>query len=225
MLAIAAAMGYAHVAIFRTWRVDKTWMQSRLRPRPTRAADPRPRARRRFQMPELPDSTASSRWSKMSCRGSTCPNCFVAHPNAATSTSEPSMDTPYTLAIDQTRLLALRSRHAAQRRLHPDHAGRTSARTEAALAACGASLTCSAGPRRRRRPNRDRRPAISARRHPIVIRWRCCGPAPTRVGSWCHLDGLPQPFLEGARRQQPNFARFGRVHRVAGRGQGDPSRR
>lgn len=103
MLAHAAAMGYARIVIFRTWRVDKTWMQSR-------ACDPAVQREQlilgleqggRTQMPELLRFDRFKPMVQDELPRLDLPELrFVAHPNAATSTSEllPS-DTPYTLAI------------------------------------------------------------------------------------------------------------------------------
>ena len=103
MLAHAAAMGYARIVIFRTWRVDKTWMQSR-------ACDP---AVQREQLilgleqggrTHLPELLRYDRFKPMVQdelpRLDLPAMRFVAHPNAATSTSDlaPSR-APYTLAL------------------------------------------------------------------------------------------------------------------------------
>lgn len=103
MLSHAAAMGFARIVLFRSWRVDKTWMQSR-------AMDPDAQREQlllgleqagRTQLPELQRFDLFKPMVEDHLPSLDLPTTrFVAHPTAATPTHQLSLtQQPFCLAI------------------------------------------------------------------------------------------------------------------------------
>ena len=145
MLAHAAALGFARVVLFRSWRVDKTWMQSR-------AFDP---AVQREQLllgleqagrTVLPEVLRFDRFKPMvedDLPGLQLPERrFVAHPTAATATSslEPPRG-PFALLLGPDGgLLPYEVDKLAEVGFEPITMGPHPLRTETALAALWGQL-------------------------------------------------------------------------------------
>lgn len=103
MLSHAAAMGFARIVLFRSWRVDKTWMQSR-------AMDPAVQREQlllgleqggRTRVPEVQRFDLFKPMVEDHLPALALPpQRFVAHPTAATPTHELQLTTgPFSLAI------------------------------------------------------------------------------------------------------------------------------
>lgn len=145
MLSHAAAMGFARVVLFRSWRVDKTWMQSR-------AFDPAVQREQlmlgleqagRTRMPEL---LRFDRFKPMVedelPRLNLPPLRFVAHPHAAQPTSHLApTDGPFALTLGSDGgLLPYEVDLLSKSGFLPVSMGPNALRTETALAALWGQL-------------------------------------------------------------------------------------
>lgn len=145
MLSHAAALGFARIVLFRTWRVDKTWLQSR-------AFDP---AEQREQLvlgleqagrTMLPEVRFFERFKPMvedELDALALPAArFVAHPTAATPTADLQLArAPFTLALGPDGgFLPYEVDRLHERGFLPITLGPHALRTETALAALWGQL-------------------------------------------------------------------------------------
>lgn len=145
MLSHAAAMGFARIVLFRSWRVDKTWMQSR-------AMDPAVQREQlllgleqagRTQLPEIQRFDLFKPMVEDHLPIIDLPSTrFVAHPTAATPTHQLSVPKhPFCLAIGPDGgFLPYEVDKLAEFGCRPISCGQHALRTETALAALWGQL-------------------------------------------------------------------------------------